>query len=117
VSDRAFTRLMLVLLLLLCGCLLLLDQQRQRVAAALRSEFDNLHARMNRAGLLDNIGVTAPAVPLPDDPGGFIDDGELLARYHNGDGPPVEQQPTIAQMLQARSNDQLNHIADEGSNQ
>lgn len=54
-SDAALLRLLTVLLLLVCGCLLLLDAQRQRELALVRKEVDNLHGRMNAAGLLSTI--------------------------------------------------------------
>lgn len=54
-SDAALLRLLTVLLLLVCGCLLLLDAQRQRELALVRREVDNLHGRMNAAGLLATI--------------------------------------------------------------
>jgi hypothetical protein len=59
VNDAAFARIVLVLLLLAVGGLMLLDAQRQRQLYDVRREVDNLHARMNGAGLIDTVGAAA----------------------------------------------------------
>lgn len=109
-SDKAFTRLMLVLLLIICGCLLLLDQQRQRLLGAVRGEVDNLHSRMNAAGLLANIAPAAPSDQPVDLKSEAVFDP--FAQFRAPPNPPPDASP-LEQALTAGSNDQLSHIASE----
>lgn len=99
---------MFMLLFLVCACLVVLDQQRQRVLAGMRTEVDNMHARMNAAGLIDNIrgGQRArveESTEFAFDPFAAF----RLPRVDTNGGTS-----TLAQTLQAVSNDQLHHIAE-----
>lgn len=100
-SDRSFVRLMFLLLLLISGCLVVLDQQKQRQLAAMRKEIDNLHGRMNGAGLLDALQARQDeAGPAPAAPAA-------------GEAARLERRQAVVDALTAATNQRLAELAEK----